>query len=76
MSEEDLDLTGDGEVDWTDAKLVYPEARKSVHLRVDPYVFDFFKAKGHGHISRMHAILKAYVYAHKRNFTSVRFTGY
>ena len=51
--------------DWAQAKLVLPQAKKSVHLRLDEEIIDFFKSKGKGHISRMQAVLKAYVDAHR-----------
>ncbi len=56
----------DLEPDWTRAELVTPRPRQSVHLRVDPEVVDFFKAGGKGHITRMQAVLRAYVDAQKR----------
>ncbi len=37
--------------DWTRAKLVLPQAKQSVHLRLDQEVIAFFKAGGKGHIS-------------------------
>lgn len=52
--------------DWTRAELVLPRPRQSVHLRLDPEVVDFFKAGGKGHITRMQAVLRAYVDARKR----------
>ncbi len=52
--------------DWTQAKLVLPEAKKSVHLRLDGEISAFFKSQGKGHISRMQAVLKAYVDAHRQ----------
>ncbi len=51
--------------DWTRAKLILPRAKKSVHLRLNQEIIDFFKAHGRGHISRMQAVLKAYVDAHR-----------
>ncbi|MHB9072005.1 MAG: BrnA antitoxin family protein [Desulfobaccales bacterium] len=51
--------------DWTQAKLVLPQAKQSVHLRLEQEIIAFFKSKGKGHISRMQAVLKAYVDAHK-----------
>ena len=56
----------DFEPDWMRAKLVMPRPRQSVHLRLDPEVVDFFKAGGKGHITRMQAVLRAYVEAQKR----------
>ena len=32
--------------DWTRAKLVLPQAKKSVHLRLEEEIIDFFKSKG------------------------------
>ena len=56
----------DLEPDWTRADLVLPRPRRSVHLRLEPEVVDFFKAGGKGHITRMQAVLRAYVNAQKR----------
>lgn len=56
----------DLEPDWTRAELVMPRPRQSVHLRLEPEVIDFFKAGGKGHITRMQAVLRAYVDAQKR----------
>jgi len=51
--------------DWTRAKLVLSEPKQSVHLRLEQEIIDFFKGQGKGHITRMQAVLKAYVTAHK-----------
>jgi uncharacterized protein (DUF4415 family) len=51
--------------DWTRAKLVLVEPKQSVPLRLDQEIIDYFKAQGKGHISRMQAVLKAYVNAHR-----------
>ena len=51
--------------DWTQAKLVFPQAKQSVHLRLEQDIIKYFKAHGKGHISRMQAVLKAYVDAHR-----------
>jgi uncharacterized protein (DUF4415 family) len=56
----------DLEPDWTRAELVMPRPRQSVHLRLEREVVEFFKAGGKGHITRMQAVLRAYVDAHKR----------
>jgi uncharacterized protein (DUF4415 family) len=56
----------DLEPDWTRAELVLPRPRQSVHLRLEPEVVDFFKGGGKGHITRMQAVLRAYVEAQKR----------
>ena len=49
------------------AKLVLPPGlgKKAVSLRVDEDVPRWFKAQGKGHLSRMNAVLRAYMLAHK-----------
>lgn len=54
-----------GEEFWKNAKVVYPKTQRSVHLKVDEDVFQFFKAQGKGHLTRMQAVLRAYVKAHR-----------
>ncbi|WJH39080.1 BrnA antitoxin family protein [Aliirhizobium terrae] len=51
---------------WSKADLSYPEKR-SVHLKIDQDVFDFFysDAKGKGHLTKMQNVLRAYVAAKK-----------
>ena len=45
---------------------VRPRERKaSVHLRVDADVLDWFKSQGAGHLTRMNAVLRAYMQARK-----------
>lgn len=56
--------------DWTKAKLVVPKPKQSVHLRLDRETIRFFKEQGKGHITRMQAVLKAYVDAQKDRHTS------
>lgn len=50
---------------WAKAVLVAPRKPKSVHLKLDPEVFDYFVqiTGGKGHLTRMQAVLKAYVEA-------------
>jgi uncharacterized protein (DUF4415 family) len=52
---------------WANAVLVEGPNRKSVHLRLQSDVFDFFfqQAGGKGHIAKMQAVLKAYADAHR-----------
>ncbi len=52
-------------LDWRRAKLVMPEPKQSVHLRLEREVVEFFRSQGKGHISKMQAVLKAYVEAHR-----------
>jgi uncharacterized protein (DUF4415 family) len=43
-----------------------PSGKTSVHLRLDSDVVDWFKARGKGHLTRMNAVLRAYVDAQER----------
>jgi len=63
-SEEDL-----GPEFWKKARVVMPEDRgkTSVHLRLDNDIVNWFKASGKGHLTRMNAVLRAYVEAQKHS---------
>ena len=50
---------------WKNARLVLPRGKTSVHLRVDSDIIGFFRAQGKGHLTRMNAVLRAYVDAQK-----------
>lgn len=47
---------------WKNAKVEGPAKPRSVHLKLDPEVFEHFIAEtgGKGHLTRMQAVLKAY----------------
>jgi uncharacterized protein (DUF4415 family) len=51
---------------WDQAAVTPAKMPTSVHLKLDPEVFDFFKRGGKGHLTRMQNVLKAYVDAHRR----------
>lgn len=50
---------------WKRARIVMPAGKTSVHLRIDSDVFDWFKKQGEGHLTRMNAVLRSYVEAHR-----------
>ena len=50
---------------WKNARVVMPAGKTSVHLRLDSDVVEWFKANGKGHLTRMNAVLRAYVDAQK-----------
>lgn len=52
---------------WAKADIRQPKKPRSVHLKLDPDVFDFFLAEtnGKGHLTRMQDVLKAYMTARK-----------
>ena len=52
---------------WDDAVPQEPKTKQPVTLRVDPDIIDFFKSQGpKGHLTRMHAVLRAYVDAQRK----------
>lgn len=52
---------------WASAVVEERGATRSVHLKLDQDVFDFFRAEagGKGHITRMQNVLKAYAKARR-----------
>ena len=51
---------------WKDAKVLLPESKQPVTLRIDRDVLTWFKAQGERYQSRMNAVLKAYMQAHRK----------
>ena len=52
---------------WNNAKIEYPENKKPITLRVDRDILEWFKSTGKGYQTRINAILRSYVEAHKKN---------
>jgi len=50
---------------WDEVRVVMPPGKTSVHLHLDSDIVDWFKAGGKGHLTRMNAVLRAYVDAQK-----------
>ena len=50
---------------WKSARVAMPTGKTSVHLRLDSDVVEWFRARGKGHLTRMNAVLRAYVEAQK-----------
>jgi uncharacterized protein (DUF4415 family) len=50
---------------WRSARVAMPAGKTSVHLRLDSDVVEWFRARGKGHLTRMNAVLRAYVEAQK-----------
>ncbi len=51
---------------FANAALVMPEPKVPVSLRIDREVVEWFKSHGARYQSRMNAVLKAYMEAHRR----------
>jgi uncharacterized protein (DUF4415 family) len=50
---------------WKNAKVVFPESKQPITLRVDKDVLEWFKAQGQRYQSRMNAVLRSYMEAHR-----------
>jgi uncharacterized protein (DUF4415 family) len=52
---------------WRNARTGVPPPNKaSIHLRLDAEVLEWFREQARGHLSRMNAILRSVMGAHKR----------
>jgi len=71
-----VDALSDKAIDYSDipelkkdffksATLVLPEPKATVTMRMDRKVLEWFKAQGPGYQTRINALLKAYMEAHK-----------
>lgn len=54
------------DTDWTKAGLVLPPGKDNVSLRVDRDVLAWFRSTGKGFHTRMNAVLRAYMEAHRQ----------
>jgi len=64
MSDEDINFTDIPETDdsfWASAEVVMPKKKKSISIRLDEDVIEYFKGQGKGYQSRMNAVLKSYI---------------
>ena len=69
MPDSDIDLTDIPKLDksfFQNAHVRVPQRKRSISLRVDPDVLEWFKHQGRGYQTRINAVLKAYVKAHQR----------
>ena len=51
---------------WDNAKIVYPDNKKPITLRLDSDILEWFRSTGKGYQTRINAILKSYVKSHKK----------
>lgn len=51
---------------WKNAKVLLPQNKQQITLRLDPETISFFKATGKGYQSRMGAVLRSYVEAKRK----------
>ncbi len=68
-AEADPDAQPLDEAFWQSARVVFPRQVRKRHtgLRIDEDVLAWFRAQGRGYQTRMNAVLRAYVEAHRRD---------
>ncbi|TPP11545.1 BrnA antitoxin family protein [Rhizobium glycinendophyticum] len=54
------------DIDWSKAKMVIPDRKKAISIRLDPDIVDFFQATGKGYQTRINAVLRHFVDEQKR----------
>ncbi len=70
MSEEEIERTSPPELAnlpedfWKDARVVYPDPKVPISVRIDRDVLEWFRRQGPKYQSRMNAVLRAYMKAH------------
>ncbi len=69
MSDEEIDLSENpelGESFFSNAALRMPEPKKSVSIRIDKDVIEWYKRQGPGYQTRMNTVLRMYMQAKSR----------
>lgn len=69
IPDEDIDTSDIPELGdwfWKNAKVEFPAKKQPIAIRLDEDVLAWFKKKGKGYQSRINAILRTYMKAHKR----------
>ncbi|MGI9304851.1 MAG: BrnA antitoxin family protein [Gammaproteobacteria bacterium] len=50
---------------WKAAKVVMPQAKETITIRLDPDVLEWFRKTGRGYQTRINAVLRSYIRAHQ-----------
>lgn len=58
---DDPDWADFQDVNWSKAEWVIPVEKKSISIRLDTDIIDFFKASGKGYQTRINAVLRHYM---------------
>ncbi len=68
LRDEDIDYSDIPELDddfWAKAKVVMPKAKEQISIKVDREVLAYFRKDGPGYQTRINAVLKSFVEAHR-----------
>lgn len=61
-----IDHDEEGEIDWSTLHVGIPGPKQQLTVRFDADVIDWFKTQGAGYQTRMNAVLRSYVDAHRK----------
>ncbi len=62
--DEDPDAHPTDEEFWKNAKIVMPQVKETMTIRLDADVLEWFRKQGKGYQTRINAILRSYMRAH------------
>ena len=68
MRDEDIDYSDIPELDddfWANSKVVMPKKKEQISIKVDREVLAYFRKDGPGYQTRMNAVLRSFVEAHR-----------
>lgn len=68
LTDDEIDTSDIPELDetfWKNAKVVYPQSKQAISIRIDEDVLYWLKKQGKGYQSRINAILRSYMQSHK-----------
>ena len=68
MRDEDIDYSDIPELDddfWANARVVMPKKKEQISIKVDRDVLEYFRKDGPGYQTRMNAVLRSFVEAHR-----------
>ncbi|HKZ96093.1 MAG TPA: BrnA antitoxin family protein [Hyphomicrobiaceae bacterium] len=49
------------DIDWSEAEVVFPNAKQAISIRLDKDIIEFFKRTGPGYQTKINAVLRSYV---------------
>ena len=69
MDDSEIDYSDIPETDeefWKNAKLVIPDQKAKISIRLDKDILEWFKAEGKGYQTKINAVLRSYIEAHRQ----------
>ena len=69
MTDDKIDYSDNSATDenfWGKVKIVQPQLKAKVTMRLDQSIVDWFKKEGRGYQTRINTILKSYIQAHEK----------